>query len=166
MTITRLSRAALAAALLFAGAPGFADAAVTHAPAVEAGPLTVSDGFSRATRPGAPVAGGFVTIANHGPDADRLVAVASPAAGRMEVHEMAMADGVMTMRALDDGLPIPAGATVVLAPGGYHVMFMDLQAPLVEGESVAVTLTFEHAGPVTVPFAVLAPDAKGFGAGH
>ena len=80
----------------------------------------------------------------------------------MELHELTTIDGVMQMRELVDGLPIPAGETVTLMPGGYHVMLMDLKRPLKQGETVTVTLRFEKAGAVTLPLAVLAPNATHF----
>jgi copper(I)-binding protein len=156
-----LLRSALAGVLIATGAPVLSDETETAAEA-RLGPLVLVQGFSRATRPGAPVAGGFVTIENTGDTDDRLVAASSAVAGHMEVHEMAMVDGVMQMRELAGGLPIPAGETVLLMPGGYHVMLMELKAPLVEGETVDVTLTFETAGEVTIPLKVLAPDAEEF----
>ncbi|MBY5973429.1 copper chaperone PCu(A)C [Ferrimonas balearica] len=132
---------------------------------VMAGPLKLSGGFSRATLPNAPVGGGFLTITNTGDNDDRLVGAESPLAGHMEVHEMAMEGDVMRMRELADGLVIPAGETVELKPGGYHLMLMDLQAPLVEGETATITLIFENAGRVEVPLAIGAPNARG-PAGH
>lgn len=160
---------AVAVALLAFGAPVFAHSGHDHttgsteAPVeVRVGSLLLSQAFSRATLPGAPVAGGFLAIANEGSEDDRLIGAASDAAGRMEVHEAVMTDGVMKMRELPDGLPIPAGETVLLKPGGYHVMFMDLRQPLVEGGSVTVKLTFEKAGEVALPLAILSPDAKSF----
>jgi copper(I)-binding protein len=84
----------------------------------------------------------------------------------MQIHEMAMIDGVMKMRELPEGLPIPAGRSVTLTPGGYHVMFMDLAQPLVQGETVDLTLLFERAGEVDAPLVVLAPDAERFEAGN
>ncbi|MDF3854118.1 DUF1775 domain-containing protein [Paracoccus pantotrophus] len=129
-----------------------AQAAAAGGPVV-LGDLALSGGFSRATPPGAPVAGGFLTIANGG-DEDRLVAAHADFAGRTEIHEMAMEGEVMRMRELPDGLAIPAGATVELKPGGYHLMFMELKQPLVEGEMVNVTLSFEKAGEVSLPLAV------------
>jgi copper(I)-binding protein len=80
----------------------------------------------------------------------------------MQIHEMTMADGVMKMRELPDGLRIPSGHAVMLEPGGYHVMFMDLKEPLVQGAKVDVTLRFAKAGEVPVTLVVLAPDANGF----
>lgn len=137
---------------------GHGHAAAAAAPAAQAAPITLGDltlsgPFTRATPPGAPVAGGFLTVANAGAD-DRLVAARVDFAGRAEIHEMAMEGDVMKMRQLSDGLAIPAGATVELKPGGYHLMFMDLKQPLVEGETVKVTLQFEKAGEVEVPMTV------------
>jgi len=115
---------------------------------VTAGSLTITDLWTRATPPKAATGGGFMTIANKGPDADRLVGAESPLAGKTELHEMAVKDGVMTMRPLADGIAIPAGGTVTLAPGGLHIMFMELKEPFAEGGKVPVTLTFEKAGKV------------------
>ncbi|MEC7761703.1 MAG: copper chaperone PCu(A)C [Pseudomonadota bacterium] len=134
--------------------------------AVTFGDLTLEGAFSRATLPIAPVAGGFMTITNTGDTDDRLIGAASEVADRMEIHEMAMDGDVMRMRELADGLAIPAGETVELKPGGYHLMFMDLSEPLVEGETVEVTLTFENAGEVVFPLSIGAPDADGRGHGH
>lgn len=75
----------------------------------------------------------------------RLVAAASPVAGVVEIHEMAMVDGVMRMRALKDGLALPAGQAVALKPGSYHVMLIDLKQPLKPGDTVPVTLTVRGA---------------------
>lgn len=138
----RLLRAALAVAILVV-TPAFAHNGVTHL-----GPINISMPFTRATLPNAPVGGGFLTIENTGTEADRLVSASSPVAAETQIHEMAMEGDVMKMRQLPDGLDIPAGETVVLAPGGFHLMFMGLKQPLVEGETVVVTLTFEKAGSV------------------
>ncbi|MBR9764109.1 MAG: DUF1775 domain-containing protein [Rhodobacteraceae bacterium] len=135
------------------------DHPMTHE--VTLGDLTLSGGYSRATLPNAPVGGGFLTVTNTGSTDDRLISVETPVAEKGEIHEMAMEGEVMRMRALDDGLVIPAGESVELKPGSYHLMFMKLQQPLVEGESVDVTLTFEHAGSVTLPLPIGAPNAKG-----
>lgn len=125
------------------------------------GDLTLSGGFTRATLPNAPVAGGFVTITNAGTDDDRLVsASADGVAGRVEIHEMAMQGDVMKMRQLPDGLEIPAGETVELKPGSYHLMLMELAKPLVEGDSIVVRLVFEKAGDITVTLPVMARAAR------
>ena len=111
--------------------------------------LRVSDPFVRATPPGAKVAGAFMSIANQGKDADRLVAARSPVAGVVEIHEMAMEGGLMKMRAVK-GIDLKPGATVELRPGGYHVMLEDLKRPLQQGEQVPMTLVFEKAGSIEV----------------
>jgi len=120
------------------------------APLAVLGDLTLTNGFTFATLPNQPVGGGFVTVTNTGSTDDVLIKAASPAAGYMEIHTMSVEDGIMTMRELADGLPIPAGETVVMKPGGFHIMFMDLPGPLVEDEMATVTLTFQNAGDVTV----------------
>lgn len=157
----RLARAALAATLLFV-APALAHNGVVHL-----GPLNISLPFTRATLPYAPVGGGFLTIENTGPEADRLISASSPAAAEVQLHDMAMEGDVMRMRPVENGIEIPAGATVVLEPGGLHIMFMALRQPFVEGETVPVTLTFEKAGTVDVelPVAAAAADAPVSG-GH
>jgi copper(I)-binding protein len=157
----RLLRAALAAAILVV-TPAFAHNGVTHL-----GAINISLPFTRATLPNAPVGGGFLTIENEGPEADRLISASSPAAAEVQIHEMAMEGDVMKMRQLADGLELPAGQTVVLAPGGFHLMFMGLKQAFVEGETVAVTLTFEKAGSVEVllPVEAAAADAP-TAAGH
>ena len=122
------------------------------------GSLTVQDPMLRATAPNAPVAGGFVTIVNAGDADDVLEAVmaAPDLTTDVELHEMAMQDGVMRMRALKEGIAIPAGGTVTLEPGGLHLMLTALKAPLVEGEGHALTLRFRDAGQVTMTFPVMA----------
>ncbi|SDG51674.1 copper chaperone PCu(A)C [Alloyangia pacifica] len=134
----------------------------------EIGALRIEKPFSRASLPNQPVGGGFFTVTNTGTEDDRLVAAGTSAdlADHMEIHEMAMEGQVMKMRALPDGLVIPAGETVELKPGGYHLMLMGLKQPLVMGESVTISLTFEKAGTIEVPLAIGAPNAKGAGHGQ
>jgi copper(I)-binding protein len=128
---------------------------------VKAGDLVISQAWSRATPNGAKIAGGYLTIENKGAAADRLVGGAGDIAGKVEVHEMAMDNGVMKMRPLDKGLTIEPGKTVKLAPGGYHLMMFDLKGPLKQGDKVPVTLEFEKAGKVTVSLDVQGVGAKG-----
>ncbi len=96
------------------------------------GELVIGHPWARATPPGAPVAGGFAKITNTGASADRLVSVRFERAGHVEIHEMTMEGDVMKMAELPQGLPIAPGETVELKPGGLHLMFMDLTAPLAE----------------------------------
>lgn len=121
-----------------------------NAAEVTLGSLSIAGGFSRATLPNAPVGGGFLTITNSGSADDRLVSATSPVAGEVQIHEMKMEGDVMKMAELPDGLPIPAGQTVTLQPGGFHLMFMQLKQALVEGTKLPVTLTFEKAGSIEV----------------
>ncbi len=134
---------------------------------IKSGDLVIAQPWSRATPGGAKVAGGYVTITNTGSGPDRLVGGSAAVAGRVEVHEMAVDSGIMKMRQLEAGLPLPAGQTVRLAPGGLHLMLMDLKSGLKQGETVPVTLEFEKAGKVDVPFQVEAVGAgKKSDAGH
>jgi copper(I)-binding protein len=121
---------------------------------VTVGDIEITDAFARATLPNAPVAGGYLTITNKGKDDDRLVSATSPAAGKVELHEMSMQNDVMKMAPLPDGVAIAAGETVTLSPGGIHIMFMQLDKPFVEGESVPLTLKFEKAGEVTLDLSI------------
>ncbi len=142
----------LAAAMLFITVPAFAGDYTL-------GKLELDQPWTRATPPGAKAAGGFVTIVNGGEEGDRLVSAEAAFAGRVELHTMDMTDGVMKMRHLPDGIPVPAGETVNLAPGGLHVMFMELKKPIAEGAPVSVTLTFEKAGSIEVEMSVVKPGA-------
>ena len=151
--------AALTGALLASlGASALAEG-MKHS--VQAGDIMIEGAFSRATLPNQPVAGAFMVLKNMGDEMDTLIAGETPIAGRVEIHEMAMSGDVMKMRQLEDGLEIPAGETVELKPGGFHVMFFDLTQSLTEGEMIEVTLEFEKGGKVTVPIMVGARDADG-----
>ncbi|HRJ68217.1 MAG TPA: DUF1775 domain-containing protein [Beijerinckiaceae bacterium] len=110
--------------------------------------------WTRATPPGAKVAGGFMTIENKTGTADRLIGGSFEVANVFEVHEMAMEGGVMKMRALPKGLEVPAGGKAELKPGGYHVMFIDLKRQLKEGEKLKGELVFEKAGKIPVEYIV------------
>jgi copper(I)-binding protein len=146
---------ALAGAALLAGL----FAAPLRAEEVKVGDLMITQAWSRATPGGAKIGGGYLTIENKGSAPDRLIGGSADAAGSVQVHEMAMNNGVMTMRHLDKGLAIEPGKTVKLAPGGYHLMLMDLKSPLKQGDKLPVTLEFEKAGKVKLSF-----DVQGIGA--
>ena len=124
------------------------------------GSLEISQPWTRATAPTAKAGGGFVTITNKGTTPDRLIAARSTASAKSEIHEMKMDGNVMRMRELDKGVEIPPGATVTLKPGGYHIMFMELKAPFAKDAKVPVTLVFERAGSIDVPFTVQAMGAS------
>ena len=125
------------------------------------GSLEIIHPWARATPGGAKVGGGYVKIVNHGTEPDRLVGGSFERADRLEVHEMSVKDGVMQMRPLSSGLEIKPGETVELKPGGFHLMLLDLKAPLKEGDKVDATLTFEKAGTVKVYFSVSPIGAAG-----
>lgn len=125
-----------------------------------AGPLKIEQPWTRATPAGAKVAGGYVAVTNTGATADRLLGGSSEIAGKVEIHEMSMNNGVMTMRGLPEGVELKPGAKVEMKPGGYHIMFMDLKRQLKEGEKVKGTLTFEKAGAVPVEFSVQSVGAR------
>ena len=136
-------------------------AAPTRADDVKAGDLTISQGWARATPRGAKVGGGYMTIKNDGSAPDSLVSASTDVAGKVEIHEMSMSNGVMKMRPLEKGLTVGPGKTVKLAPSGYHLMLMDLKSPLKQGEKVPVTLDFEKAGKVSVSLDVEGVGAQG-----
>jgi periplasmic copper chaperone A len=152
--MTSFARAMVGAALL-AGLL----AAPARAQEVRAGDLVITQAWARATPGGAKIGGGYVTVENKGAAPDRLIGGSADIAVKVEVHEMAMNNGVMTMRPLDKGLTIEPGKTVKLAPGGYHLMMFDLKGPLKQGDKVPVTLEFEKAGKVK-----LSLDVQGIGA--
>jgi len=124
----------------------------------KAGDLEIKHPWSRATVPAAKVGGGYFTVINPTDAPDRLVGATAAVAQKVEIHQMDMKDGVMTMRPVDGGLEVPAKGELALQPGkegsGYHLMFMGLKKLLVEGEKIPGTLTFEKAGTVSVEFAV------------
>jgi copper(I)-binding protein len=134
---------------------------VSPAPAQQykVGGLVIEQPWVRATPGGAKVAGGYMTIRNAGSEPDRLIGGSTPLAGRLEVHEMRLEDGIMRMREIRGGLEIAPGQKVELKPGGYHVMLMDLNAPLRQGETLKGQLRFEKAGTVEVEFKVEAVGA-------
>jgi len=103
--------------------------------------VTVTDAWARATVQGQKATGAFMKITAK--DNAKLVGVSSPVAGVAEIHEMKMEKDIMKMSALPNGLDLPAGKAVELKPGGYHVMLMDLKAPLAKDSSVSLTLKFK-----------------------
>lgn len=111
--------------------------------ALHAADVQVSDAWAKATLPGQKVGAVYLKIRSAG--AARLVGGATPRAGRVEIHEMRHEGDVMKMRKLD-GVALPAGAEVALAPGATHLMLMDLGQPLKPGETVQLTLVIEQGG--------------------
>jgi hypothetical protein len=141
-----LSKLSFMAALLAAAPTAFAQTGGTPN-------INVEQPWARATPAGAATGAVYMTLANKGDAADRLTAASSDAAGKVQIHEMAVVNGIMKMHQLDDGLAIPAGGSVTLKPGGYHVMLIGLKKPLVAGQTLPLTLTFAKAGTIslTVP---------------
>jgi periplasmic copper chaperone A len=139
MVLRRLALAALAAILAL---PAFA---LDY----KLGAIEIGHPWSRATPPTAESGGGFLAIA-----------VKSPAAGKVEIHEMKMDGNIMRMREVEKGIEIPPGATVELKPGGFHVMFMGLRAPFAKDAKVPLTLVFEKAGSIDVELMVQAMGAQ------
>ena len=153
MKLQRLTTPLMIAATLWIGA----------VQAQTAAPVAVDGAWARASVQGQKATGAFMRLTS--PEATRLVRAESAVAGVVEVHEMKMEGDVMKMRAVP-GLDLPAGQTVDLKPGGYHVMLMDLKAPLAKGASVPLTLVFQDAKgvesqqQVQVPVATMAPGAQ------
>ena len=129
----------------------------------QAADIAIVHPWARATAPGAQVGAGYVTLQNSGAAADKLVSATADVADHVEIHEMSMDGGVMKMRQLPTGLEIPAGKSVELKPGGFHLMLMGLKQPLKSGETIKGVMTFEKAGAVPVELKV---EAMGGGAGH
>jgi copper(I)-binding protein len=144
------------AAVLISG-PGRAD----NADRIAAGDLLITQGWARATPGGAKVGGGYLTIENKGTAPDRLIRASADFAEKVQLHEMAMNGGVMSMRPVEEGVVIDPGKTLKLAPGGYHLMLVGLKWPLRQGEKIGVTLEFERAGEVGVPLVVEGIGAQG-----
>lgn len=132
-----------------------------HAQDAKVGSIKIENAYTRSTVPGQQVAGGFMKIENKG-GVDQLISASSPVAGEVQLHEMAMEGNVMKMRQVKD-IAVPAGGAVELKPGGLHLMFMNIKAPLAAGETVPVKLKFAKAGEVEVKMPV---NAMGAGAGH
>lgn len=121
---------------------------------VKAGDLVVHHSWSAEAPATAPVAAGFLEITNNGKADDTLVKATAEIASMVQLHEMKMDGDVMKMGELKDGIPIPAGKTVVLKPMSLHIMFMGLKAHPKLGEHFKGTLTFKNAGTVDVDFVV------------
>lgn len=138
-----MKRLALAAALLLVAAPVLAASAT----------IQVSKAWARPAAQGGNGAG-YAVISNTGPKSDKLTAVASPVAARVEIHESMVMNGQAMMHPRPGGLAIPAGGAANLKPGGLHLMMMGLKRPLRTGEHFRMVLTFQKAGKLTVDFVV------------
>jgi periplasmic copper chaperone A len=121
--------------------------------AMAQGDIRIDHAASHSMLPGAKVGDGYLTITNTGSVPDRLIGASSDRAGNVQLHQMTMANGIMTMRELKGGLAIPAGQSVTLEPD-YHLMFQNVAKPFKQGETIRAVLRFEKAGDVAVDFAV------------
>ena len=122
---------------------------------VKLGAIAIGHPYARATVAGQPTGGGYLTLENKGGD-DRLLSATAGVSGAVELHSMSMDGDVMRMRQVD-AIALPAGQTVELKPGGLHIMFVGLKAPLKAGDRFPMKLKFEKAGEVTVEVTVLPP---------
>lgn len=130
--------------------------------------IMVTEAFARASAtPGAKAGAAYVSLMNHGAEADRLVAVSTPVAGMASLHQSVEENGVMKMPELGATDIAPMG-TLEMKPGGIHVMLMDLKTPLKKGDTITITFTFEKAGKVevVVPVGSVAEMGHDHGAGE
>lgn len=123
--------------------------------AAQAAPVKVSGAWCRPAPAGALTAACYVTLT--APTADRLVAVSSPVSAKVEVHDMSMAGGVMRMRHMTEGLPLPAGQAVKLGSGGKHLMLIGPKSAMAVGGKIALTLKFQKAPAQTVTANIVPP---------
>jgi len=121
--------------------------------------VRIENAWARATPPGAQLAAGYLTIRNAGA-ADRLLAASSPAAEKVETH-VSIKDGDVSRMRPVKGYDVPAKGTLTLAPGGSHLMLVNIKAPLKEGDKVPLVLRFEKAGEVKAELAVRPLGASG-----
>jgi copper(I)-binding protein len=143
---------------------GFGMNSLACAQNAQLGKLQIENAYTRATVPGQQVAAGFMKIENKGA-VDQLLSASSPAAGEVQLHEMSMEGNVMKMRQVKD-IAVPAGGVVELKPGGLHLMFMNIKAPLTAGQTVPVKLKFAKAGEIEVKVPVNAMGQHGDGMKH
>ena len=122
--------------------------------------VQVSGAICRPTPVGRQTTGCYLTLTASA--ADTLMSVASPAANIGQIHESRIESNMMMMRELREGLPLPAGEAVALAPGGNHVMLLGVKEPLVAGGTVALVLTFANSDPVEVTATVGQPATTGY----
>ncbi len=124
-------------------------AAIAGSHGIKVGELEITGAWARATPPGSKNGGAFLTVTNRGMAADKLIAASTSASKKTELHNHINDNGVMRMRQVPH-IDVPMHGAAVLKPGSYHVMMMGLKAPLADGSSIMVKLTFEKAGDVMV----------------
>lgn len=123
---------------------------LVQAQPVKLGQIEIEQAWARPTAAQTANGAAYLTLTNHGHQADRLLAVSGTVAGEIQIHRTSMDGGVMRMRQLADGVEVPAGKRVKFAPGGLHIMLMGLKAPLKPGEHFVLTLQFAKAGKTDV----------------
>ena len=130
------------------------DSQAGHTEVQALGELIVAEGWARETAEGAKVGGAFLTIVNGTHNGDALLSASANFADEVQIHRTTEEDGVAKMAQIKEHLPVPAGATLKLRPGGLHLMFFGLKAPLKAGDVKLVRLQFKKAGQKTVPIIV------------
>jgi copper(I)-binding protein len=148
-----LFKLGLLAAVIAVAPAAFAQTGKTSTVAVE-------QAWARATPASARTGAVYMTLTNKANTADRLTGASSDVAAKVQIHEMAVVNGVMQMRQLVNGLTIPAGGSVTLKPGRYHVMLIELKKPLTAGETIPLTLTFAKARNISLTVPVKAMGAS------
>ncbi len=154
-------RRPLALTALLAGTAGLCAtfASLAAAGDYDLGSIHISQPWSRATPKGAAAGAGYMTVTNKGTAPDRVSCASDDASAQCQIHTMTMDGGVMKMRPVEGGLEIKPGDSVILKPGDNHMMFLSLKHPLEQGQTVKVTLKFDHAGTIAVDYPVLAIGA-------
>ena len=145
--------------VLLISAVGFDLTGLAQAQNAKVGSVQIENAYTRSTVPGQMAAGGFMKIENKGA-VDQLISASSPVASEVQLHEMSMEGNIMKMRQVKE-VVVPAGGAVELKPGGMHLMFMNIKAPLTAGETVPVKLKFAKAGEVEVKMPVNAMGSQG-----
>ncbi|MCK9535584.1 MAG: copper chaperone PCu(A)C [Pseudomonas sp.] len=160
MRLTALT-ASLFALSITAALPSYAEQEhqhATHSTEASHNTLNVHTAWSRELPPTAPVGAAFMSIDNPSDQADRLLGASSSIAAISELHAHIHQGDVMRMVKVD-AIDVPAQGTLILEPGGYHIMLIDLKKPLIAGEQLPLTLQFEHAGKVDVIVDIKSSDA-------
>lgn len=134
--------------LLLAATPPAADAIE-----VRKGAIVITGAWARPTAAGMPMGVAYFVVRNEGTSADAIIAASTPAAVHVEFHQTTLSDGMARMRPLQR-IDVPAQGSVAVAPGGIHLMLIDLAAPLAAGSHVPLVLEFRNAGKITIRLAV------------
>lgn len=157
---SRISYVVVLAAFAFAALPsGQAAAADYHV-----GSLQITQPWARATPEGADSGAAYMTVTNTGTKPERLSCVSSEESAKCQIHRMSMDNGVMKMREVPGGLEVKPGETITFKPGGYHLMLVDLKAPLQQGKTVEAVMKVDNGGTAQVEFPIAAIGAPAPGA--